>query len=144
MRKKVEIKTVDGGTSPVKSTKGSACYDLFARKIEKVTPHYYKIYLGITSDIPEGYLAEVFSRSSVTDTGWGLANSVGVIDSDFKNKEWQARFRPFYNGEREMVFPFKGGDRVAQFRIVKEDTIKIDGVVVLDNKREGGHGHTGR
>ncbi len=140
---KAVIHKVDGGQKPVRSTNGSACFDVFARKIERVSPFYYKVYVGIKSDIPEGFMAELSPRSSITDTGWGMANSIGIIDSDFKY-EWQARFRPFYNGEVEKVFPYKVGDRVAQFRIVKDNYLGIEGVTLLTNERKGGHGHTGK
>ena len=40
---------------------------------------------GIAVQCPRGYYFEVYPRSSLTKTGWMLANSVGVIDYGYTN-----------------------------------------------------------
>jgi len=39
---------------------------------------------GITAVAPEGYYLEILPRSSLSKTGWMLANSVGVIDPNYR------------------------------------------------------------
>lgn len=139
----VEINTVEGGQRPIASTREAAGFDVFAREIIKVNDYYYKVKLGITSKMSPEYYAELCCRSSITDTGWGMANSEGIIDADFEH-EWQARFRPFKDNVRDWVFPYKVGDRVAQFIIKKKEDVLIKGVDYANEERKGGHGSTGK
>lgn len=169
----VKIQLVDDNPKyfPVKGTDDAACYDLIAREITKITDGYYKVKLGIKSEIPQGYKMLIYPRSGITDTGWMLANSVGVIDSDYRG-EWQARFRAQPNGIKyEMVeideecgdqdcepltvptpvltfseFPYKVGERVAQTSLEKVLDYSLIGTASLSDtlRGEGGHGSTGK
>lgn len=139
----VQILLVEGGKEPILGSEHAACFDLYAREVIKVNEGYFKVKLGIKTAIPVGYYAELDARSGITDTGWGVANSLGIIDSDYRG-EWQIRFRRFAN-VNEMVFPYKVGDRCAQFMIKKKIPTRL---VLVDEltktvRGEGGHGHTG-
>jgi dUTPase len=139
---KLIIHTVDGGQKPVKSTTHSAGVDMFAREIIKVNEGYYKVKLGIWSEMPDDRYVSIVPRSSISDLGWVLCNSPGTIDADFtgEKNEWQARFRSV----SDMPFPYKVGDRVAQFIVRKKDDIVIEGIEEKDVVRTSGHGHTGK
>jgi dUTPase len=139
---KLVIHTVDGGQKPVKSTTHSAGVDMFAREIIKVNEGYYKVKLGIWSEMPDDRYVSIVPRSSISDLGWVLCNSPGTIDADFtgEKNEWQARFRSV----SDMPFPYKVGDRVAQFIVRKKDNIVIEGIEEKDVVRTSGHGHTGK
>lgn len=170
---KIELVNGDMNYFPTKGSIDSACYDLKAREIIKVNDGYYKVKLGIKTEIPEGYFMPLYARSSITDSPWILCNGVGIIDSDFRN-EWQARFRAFPNGtawelveienacegceENEVEinqvpslvltypeFPYNVGDRVAQTKLVKLEDYEFAIANISDTERGlGGFGSTGK
>ena len=153
---KINIELLEGGVIPVKSTEGAAALDCFAREVNwDRDKGYIQVPLGFKMEIPEGYCAKLFPRSSVSNLLLHLANSVGIIDSDYRG-EVAARFYPsasivsrFSNiqeFESHMSNAIKAGDRVAQIRIEKN----IDFVFeqsesnLSDSARgEGGFGSTG-
>lgn len=56
-------------------------YDLTIIKFEKkLTENTYLYDTGIQLQIPMGYYIEVFGRSSISKTGYTLANGTGIID----------------------------------------------------------------
>jgi len=72
-------------TMPVRATAGSAGYDLVG--IERTwndskTQITYRTGVAL-DEVPEGYFAALFPRSSIVNTDLRLANSVGVIDADY-------------------------------------------------------------
>lgn len=149
---------------PVMGSEEAACYDAYVSKIEEQSDGLVICYLGFSTEIPKGYKAVLVARSNITKYGWVLANGVGIIDSDFRN-EWQARFRrtPVYSGEKgkleqneevkiwmqhqsHQVFPYKVGERVAQFSIEKVNEMKLNLVSeTTDSERGlGGFGSSGK
>lgn len=72
---------------PTKGTTFSVGYDLTAislsKKINNVT---YLYNTGLMVKPPEGYYLEILPRSSLIKTGYMLANSVGIIDSDYRGE----------------------------------------------------------
>lgn len=70
-------------TAPYKASDGAACVDLFVSQTETIYPQRgqekaYLIHTGIALDIPKGYHAEVYLRSSTgKDTKFRLANGAG-------------------------------------------------------------------
>lgn len=150
----MNLELVEGGKLPIKGSEGAACFDVYAREIIYVGDFYYKVKLGFKTAIPKGKHAKLLARSGITDTGWSLCNSCGIIDSDFRG-EWEARFRPFvqgvekHNGDVDLylqAFPYKEGERVAQFMIRKDDDEEINLVDSLDETERGAGGFdsTGR
>lgn len=142
---KFNLMVVEGGKMPVKKTEGAACYDVYAREIIRVSSSYYKVKLGIKTEFPITNYCELADRSGTTDTGWCICNSLGFIDSDFRG-EWQARFRPFQSDNGIPHFPFKEGERVAQFIYKKkeDDEFSIVDKLTETDRGEGGHNSTGR
>lgn len=102
----------------------------------------YRIPLGISVELPEGYEAHVAPRSS-TFKNWGIiqTNSVGVIDNSYcgDNDIWMM---PVYATRFTEI---KKNDRICQFRIVeKQPHLEFETVDHLDNEDRGGFGITGR
>lgn len=97
---------------------------------------------GQIFDIPQGYSVRVYARSGLsTKTGLCLANSVGVIDSDYVEEV----FVPIINNSDQMV-PLYHGDRIAQAELVLDT--RVEPVYILERPRrktdrEGGFGSTG-
>jgi len=84
----------------------------------------------------------VYARSGLsTKTGLCLANSVGVIDSDYVEEV----FVPIINNSDQMV-PLYHGDRIAQAELVLDT--RVEPVYILERPRrktdrDGGFGSTG-
>lgn len=102
----------------------------------------YRIPLGISVELPEGYEAHVAPRSS-TFKNWGIiqTNSVGVIDNSYcgDNDIWMM---PVY---ATLFTEIKKNDRICQFRIVeKQPHLEFETVDHLGNEDRGGFGITGR
>ena len=85
-----------------KATANAGAYDCKVREIAETPDGMVICRLGFKTAIPKGYRGVLVARSSISGTGWILANGYGVIDADFRN-EWQARFRQINWGD----FPIK-------------------------------------
>lgn len=141
---KVKIKLLPGGKTPVKMTNGAAAYDCYARSsILANNTRQIKCNLGFALEIPEGYCAKIIPRSSVVKTSARLANSVGLIDSDYRG-EVSAVF-DYINSENPEKSIYLEGDRVCQLLIEKvENTSLIKVKELSETKRgSGGYGSTG-
>ena len=70
---------------PVRATKGSAGYDFFAPAAVSLKPREtIKIPTGIRAEIQEGWVLQLFPRSSMGFTyRLQFNNTVGIIDSDY-------------------------------------------------------------
>lgn len=119
------------------------CIDLYVNK-----PVSYKkgdtvvVDFGVAMELPEGYEAHIYPRSSTFEkTGLLLTNSVGIIDNAFCGDDdwWGGKFYATKDGELNI------GDRVAQFRICESMPMVIfNEVHELGNENRGGYGTTGR
>jgi dUTP pyrophosphatase len=132
---------------PEKATLGSAGWDLCACLDHEVSisqGEILNIPCGIAVELPEkGYAALVFSRSGLGfKYGIGLANSVGLIDGDYRGEIRVALCRAA-KGEPYLI---KNGDRIAQLVIIKIEDFDLKEAESINNTQrgEGGFGSTGR
>lgn len=135
---KIKIKKlVPEAVMPEYATPGAAGMDLTAVTIEEVDD-VVTYGTGLAMEIPEGFVGLIFPRSSNYKYDCVLANSVGVIDSDYRG---EIKFKFFKIGENV----YKVGDRVGQIVIVPYPTIEFDEVENLSetSRGSGGFGHTG-
>lgn len=148
----VDIELVNDGKMPEKATDNSACYDVFAREIEKVADDTYYVKLGFKATPDKEFKIVLVPRSSITKTDWILQNSPGQGDPDFY-LEYQARFKAFPNGYDKKAnkltyseFPYNVGDRVAQMYISYIHNLHFSQVknVNKSTNRSGGFGSTGK
>lgn len=155
----MEIKAllVEEGFLPKKATEGAAAFDCFAREISfNRGLGYLSIKLGFKIEIPSGFVGKLYARSSVTNRGMFLGNSVGIIDSDFRG-ELEARFYPSASamiGMNPSIGPagivaycenvYRRGEACAQLIIEKSEDIEILEANELDTtvRNEGGFGST--
>ena len=112
-----------------------------AETVEMKAGEFKLIPLGVAMQLPEGYKANVYPRSSTyKNFGIILANSVGQIDESYcgDTDEW--------------LFPaialrdttINKNDRICQFEIQKKmPTINFETVDSLNNESRGGIGSTG-
>ena len=98
---------------PTYGTPASAGFDLYLLPDEEITlapGETYLAHLGISMEIPDGYVGLVFARSGLaTKRTVAPANKVGVVDSDYRG-EFMV---PLHNHGKEPV-TLAGGERVAQ------------------------------
>lgn len=131
---------------PQRATKASAGYDLSAcieEDIVIIPGEIVKVKTGISIEPDNLNVAIlIYARSSLaTKHGIALANSVGVVDSDYRGEIIVALIN---NSKKEYVI--KNGERIAQMLItpvVYPEVVQTDSLT--DTERGiGGFGSTGR
>lgn len=127
---------------PFRATPNSVGYDLTATRKEYSTS-YVRYWLGFAMELPEGWYAEIFPRSSISKTNLIQANSVGIIDTDYRD-ELFVDFRKTEDFAWPTIISYKVGDRVAQmiFRKKRNAEFTITNSLT-ETERKGGHGSTG-
>lgn len=81
-------KIYDNIKLPKRATKGSAGYDIFSPQTFELKEDYLPqtVPLGIKAEMPENVFLMIVPRSGIGfKTGSRLANTVGIIDSDYFN-----------------------------------------------------------
>jgi len=137
----VKIELVPGGRKPEKKTPGAAAYDCYAREDTMLIAPAI-IPLGFKIELPQGYHAEIVPRSSIgLMTTLRMANSVGIIDSDYRGEVG-------FIGESSLSEPvvIKKGDRIAQMLIKRDVDTELVVVEKLSSTERGekGFGSTGK
>jgi dUTP pyrophosphatase len=100
-----------------------------------------KVPVGIKMAIPEGYEAQIRSRSGLALVhGMVVLNSPGTIDSDFRGE-----VHVLLNNISNKPFVIKRGDFIAQMVFAPVARALFDPVLFLDDttRGEGGFGSTG-
>lgn len=150
---------------PKHQTKGSACFDLqfqgsgrtkidgYSSKNKPVSRLFTNaltispgdrmmVPTGLVFDIPEGYSVRLHARSGTSlKQGLVLANSEGVIDSDYVNE-----VMVLIHNISENAITINEGDRIAQAELVKNEEYSIEETAIrpiFKTTRTGGMGSTG-
>ena len=147
MKLNVNIKLTRGATVPEYATSGSAAVDLRAALEEDevivLGPGERKLIptgLAISPESSE-YVAVIAGRSGLgVKKGVSLANSIGVIDSDYRGEIGVCLIN---HGDEP--FEVHRGDRIAQMMFLPVATANFLEVATLDETERGagGFGHTG-
>jgi dUTP pyrophosphatase len=135
---------------PIYATDGAACFDLHADIAERILLSPIEIpgggsaiiATGLAFEIPRGYCVRVYSRSGHGfNYGVRLANSVGIIDSDYRGEV----FVKLHNDHR-LPFVVRHGDRIAQAELAMVIRAQFDESESLSEtaRGAGGLGSTGR
>ena len=138
-------KLTESAFIPAYQTSGSAAADLYACLTESVTIGVGETVLiptGIALSIPENTVALIFARSGLAvKSGISLANSVGVIDSDYRGE-----IKVALVNHGNAPFTVNHGDRIAQIGFFPVYQAMFSTVDELDatERGEGGFGHTGK
>lgn len=144
---KIEVKLVRKGAKlPVRSTVGSAGYDLFACTEEPITLFSGErtlISTGIAIALPDNRVAAfIYARSSLgVRHGIIPSNCVGVIDSDYRGEIMVG----LHNTSKE-TYTIEPLERIAQMIIQPVFTPNLVVVEELEDTQrgDGGFGSTGR
>lgn len=93
---------------------------------------------GIALEVPEGYVALLFSRSSIYKENLIQSNCVGVIDSGYRG-EIMCKFRPY--DLSKPAGSYQVGDRFAQLIIMPYPTIEYVESDELSETVRGANGY---
>lgn len=127
---------------PVKGSTSAGCYDVYATSVELDSNRVVTYGLGFATQIPEGWRGVIVPRSNISKHPWVLANSVGIVDSDYRG-EWMVKFKCV--SPNLEATPYAIGDRIAQIYFEKIADVAFAEVDDLDQtgRGEGGFGSTG-
>jgi len=98
--------------------------------------------LGMSVEIPPGYVGMIFPRSSINKKSLTLSNSVGIIDSSYRGELMAV----FYNTTDEQCYEL--GERCCQMIIMPYPKVTYSLVDQFDNEETvrgtGGFGSSGK
>jgi dUTP pyrophosphatase len=126
---------------PTYANDGDAGLDLVSTSIVNEETFQITYGLGVSMEIPKGFVGLIFPRSSIRKYDLSLTNCVGVIDSGYRG-EIQATFRK----ERGVASKkYEVGDRICQIMIIPHPPVIFYESEELNNteRGEGGFGSTG-
>jgi dUTP pyrophosphatase len=136
------FKTSDDAVIPSKAYEEDAGYDLTI--ISKIKDFNSKTSLydtGIKIEIDEGYYTEIVPRSSISKSGYMLANSIGIIDNNYRGNLMIALTK-ICDDAPDIELPFKCCQLIIRKQI-SANLIEVDTYVFNNTKRdEGGFGST--
>lgn len=141
--KKIKIKYFDDEIEQIQKISVGDWIDLrSAERVELKAGEYKLLRLGVGMILPDGYEAHVLPRSSTPSKfGIMMANNMGVIDNSYSGDADEWRF-PAVAIRNTII---EKGDRIAQFRIVKnQPVIEFEIVEHLNEISRGGIGSTGK
>lgn len=137
-------KIYEDSQDPIRASKSSAGYDLFAytNTTVAIMPHEtVKIGTGVKFEIIDGFFGALFARSGLS-TKFGLrpANCVGVIDSDYRGEIIVA-----LHNDSDTYVEIKHGQRIAQIVFIPyiaPNLVEVDELTDTDRSKNG-FGSTG-
>ena len=141
-KEKIKVKYFDKEIEKLEKISKGDWIDLRSAETVQLNVGDYKlIRLGVGMILPDGYEAIVAPRSSTpSKLGVILSNSIGVIDNSYSGNTDEWRFPAL--AIRNTII--KKGDRIAQFRIIKNmDPVELIEVDHLNAISRGGIGSTG-
>lgn len=139
----MKVKLLDKECTPYKKHNTDACWDLVAAEsctIHKSGTIARPVKTGIAVAIPEGYMGLILPRSSSVKSGLAMANTVGVIDSDYRGE-----ILVYLRSTLGRNVTINKGDRFAQLAIVPvyQQTLEFVDDLNKTTRGEGGFGSTG-
>ncbi|PMC82585.1 dUTP diphosphatase [Anaerococcus hydrogenalis] len=144
MTKKI-LKIKTNNNLPEYKTKYSAGMDIYSSNKNDIIikpGEIAKIETGLHIEIPEGFFAAIYPRSSTgVKRQLMLANSTGIIDSDYRGE-----IKLFFYNFGNDIQTIKNGERLAQMVIQPYEKVQIEKVDELceSERGEGGIGSTGK
>ena len=128
---------------PNKATTGAAAYDIRSTTTVEVHPDQtVMVGTGVYLDLPRSLFAMLVPRSGLaTKQGITLANSIGIIDSDFTGE-----IRIALKNTSKQPFIVQDGDRVAQLiflTYISPDLVSVQAINRDTDRSPEGFGTTG-
>jgi dUTP pyrophosphatase len=133
-----------GMTLPCRAHASDAGLDLTAMAVEAVRPGVYRVDTGVSVQPPSGYYCEVVPRSSIVKSDFVQANSVGIIDPDYRGRIL-VLLRYLGGGDGAAQAQALVGSRVAQLLVRKLEALEVEASDALDAtpRGAGGFGSSG-
>jgi dUTP pyrophosphatase len=133
-------RTLENAVEPTKNISSDSGYDLTV--ISKIKEFngvcYYDT--GICVEPPDGFYFDVVGRSSISKTGWMLANNIGIIDATYRGSIIVALIK-VYDDADEIQLPMRLVQMIPRSLILMEN-IEVDSL--SDTVRgSGGFGSSG-
>ena len=127
---------------PTKASYSDVGYDLTIIKEHKVLNSCTTLYdTGIKLNIPNGYYVEIAPRSSISKSGYMLANGVGIIDQSYRGNLLVALIK--INKESpDLELPWKCCQLIVKKQIYANLELSLDNLNVT-KRGDGGFGSTG-
>lgn len=128
---------------PARKTASSAGYDLEAAETVVLQPHAVTVVpTGLKAYMKEDEYLSIFIRSSLAfKKGLMLANSTGIVDSDYyNNPDNEGHIMIAYYNTNGAPYTIEKGERIGQGIFMKYLTTDDD---AADGVRTGGIGSTG-
>ncbi len=136
-------KTDENAIVPSKSKESDAGYDLTAIKVAKQFLQNITLYdTGIKIKVSHGLYAEVVPRSSLSKSGYMLANSIGIIDRAYTGNILIALIKVDPTAP-DIELPFKCCQLIFR-RQVHVNIKEVDKTFEETSRGEGGFGSTGK
>lgn len=134
-------KTDTNAIIPFKNRESDAGYDITIIKKTKVLNNKTTLYdTGIKMKIPNGYYVEIVPRSSLSKSGYMLANSVGIIDQSYRGNIFVALTK-IVEESPDLEMPFKCCQMIIRKQIYGTITEKFSEFEKTD-RGNGGFGST--
>lgn len=136
------VKTDENAITPSKTNWSDVGFDLTI--IKKVKDFNSKTALydtGLKIQVDFGYYAEIVPRSSLSKSGYMMANSIGIIDNSYRGNLMVALTKIADDAE-ELSLPFKCCQLIFKKQVYVN--LKEVGGVDKTKRNEGGFGSTGQ
>ena len=133
-----------GVTLPQRKTAAGAGYDLAAAAAVDLAPHAVTVVpTGVKAYMARDEYLSIFIRSSLAfKKGLMLANSTGIVDSDYyNNPDNEGHIMIAYYNTADTVYHIEKGERIGQGIFMKYLLTDMDEAV---GQRTGGIGSTGK
>ena len=121
--------------------------DLVAMAVEQPRPGVFAFDTGISIEPPPQCYCEVVPRSSIVKTNFILANSVGIIDADYRGRilVMLRYLGTAADGGLAEAQALVGG-RIAQLLVRRREAVLVEDAASLGDtpRGSGGFGSTGR
>lgn len=113
------------------ASKGSydaACWDIYAPESAWISAGATVfVPTGWAMQIPKEFCVKIYARSGLAKHGITLANSVSVVDSNYRGEVVVALVN-----SKNVSYQIKGGDRIAQFMLERVEPTALMVVSELD------------
>jgi dUTP pyrophosphatase len=133
-------KTRTDSVMPFKARLSDVGYDLcVVAFVKQLTPDTALYDTGISIAIDHGWYTEIVPRSSLSKTGYTLANSIGIIDNGYRGSLKIALTRGKF--AKDIEYPF----RCCQLIVRKQywaNILEIDSPLESTTRQTGGFGST--
>jgi dUTP pyrophosphatase len=135
-------KSDENAVLPTKDKLSDAGYDLTVIKVARTLLNNVTLYdTGIKINIQHGYYAEVVPRSSLSKSGYMLANSIGIIDANYRGNILIALIRVDESAPK-LKLPFRCCQLIFK-RQINMDMIEVKDDFESTSRNGGGFGSTG-